>query len=95
VIGDLVTTWFALSLGLPESNPVVRVAWSHFGFAGFVGLKIALLTAVVAGYQYTERKQVRGDLDFDAIGYLDRVMKWLLVPLSFVGANNLFAITVL
>ncbi|USZ68248.1 DUF5658 family protein [Halorussus salilacus] len=40
LVGDLLTTYYGLRLGLAESNPVARAAMSHLGFGALVGLKL-------------------------------------------------------
>lgn len=40
LVGDLLTTYYGLQLGLSESNPVARTAIEQFGFAALVGLKL-------------------------------------------------------
>ncbi|ELY70599.1 DUF5658 family protein [Natronobacterium gregoryi] len=39
LLGDVVTTFVGLHLGLAESNPVARSAISGYGLAGMLGLK--------------------------------------------------------
>ncbi|KZN23820.1 hypothetical protein A4G99_13305 [Haladaptatus sp. R4] len=39
LVGDLVTTYVGLQVGLAESNPVARGALGRFGFLSLVGLK--------------------------------------------------------
>lgn len=43
LVGDLLTTYYGLQLGLTESNPVARAALDRFGFAAMVGLKLFAL----------------------------------------------------
>ncbi|UPV74160.1 DUF5658 family protein [Halorussus limi] len=40
LVGDLLTTYYGLQMGLTESNPVARTAIERFGFAAMVGLKL-------------------------------------------------------
>lgn len=40
LVGDLLTTYYGLRLGLTESNPVARTAIRQFGFGAMVGLKL-------------------------------------------------------
>jgi len=40
LVGDLVTTYYGLQVGLVESNPVARAAIERFGFAAMGGLKL-------------------------------------------------------
>lgn len=40
LVGDLLTTYYGLQLGLSESNPIARTAIEEFGFAAMVGLKL-------------------------------------------------------
>lgn len=40
LVGDLLTTYYGLQLGLSESNPVARAAIEQFGFGAMVGLKL-------------------------------------------------------
>lgn len=40
LVGDLLTTYYGLRLGLTESNPVARSAIQQFGFGAMVGLKL-------------------------------------------------------
>lgn len=39
VLGDLVTTMYGLSIGLPESNPFVRGIVENYGLVGMIALK--------------------------------------------------------
>ncbi|UPW00183.1 DUF5658 family protein [Halorussus gelatinilyticus] len=47
LVGDLLTTYYGLQLGLTESNPVARAALDRFGFAAMVGLKLFALAVGV------------------------------------------------
>ncbi|MFC4450409.1 DUF5658 family protein [Halorussus aquaticus] len=40
LVGDLLTTYYGLQMGLSESNPVARAAIETFGFSAMVGLKL-------------------------------------------------------
>ncbi|WP_240334843.1 DUF5658 family protein [Halorussus sp. MSC15.2] len=40
LVGDLLTTYYGLQMGLSESNPVARTAIETFGFSAMVGLKL-------------------------------------------------------
>lgn len=40
LVGDLLTTYYGLQLGLTESNPVARSAIEQFGFSAMVVLKL-------------------------------------------------------
>jgi hypothetical protein len=40
LVGDLLTTYYGLQLGLSESNPVARTAMERFGFSAMVGLHL-------------------------------------------------------
>lgn len=40
LVGDLLTTYYGLRLGLAESNPVARAAMQQLGFGALVGLKL-------------------------------------------------------
>ncbi|NHN59016.1 hypothetical protein G9466_08015 [Halorussus sp. JP-T4] len=40
LVGDLLTTYYGLQLGLSESNPVARAAIRQFGFSAMVGMKL-------------------------------------------------------
>ncbi|WP_135826024.1 DUF5658 family protein [Halorussus ruber] len=40
LVGDLLTTYYGLQMGLTESNPVARAAIERFGFSAMVGLKL-------------------------------------------------------
>ena len=40
LVGDLLTTYYGLRMGLTESNPVARTAMERFGFLAMVGLKL-------------------------------------------------------
>ncbi|WP_243700407.1 DUF5658 family protein [Halorussus pelagicus] len=40
LVGDLLTTYYGLKIGLTESNPVARTAMERFGFGALVGLKL-------------------------------------------------------
>ncbi|WP_158056817.1 DUF5658 family protein [Halorussus halophilus] len=40
LVGDLVTTYYGLKVGLTESNPVARAAMHQFGFAAMGALKL-------------------------------------------------------
>jgi len=40
LVGDLLTTYYGLKIGLTESNPVARAAIEQFGFSAMVALKL-------------------------------------------------------
>ena len=40
LVGDLLTTYYGLKVGLTESNPVARAAMQQFGFAAMGALKL-------------------------------------------------------
>ena len=40
LVGDLLTTYYGLQVGLSESNPVARAAIEQFGFTAMVALKL-------------------------------------------------------
>jgi hypothetical protein len=40
LVGDLVTTYYGLKIGLTESNPVARAAIEQFGFSAMIALKL-------------------------------------------------------
>lgn len=40
LVGDLLTTYYGLKLGLAESNPVARAAIEQFGFSALAVLKL-------------------------------------------------------
>ena len=40
LVGDLLTTYYGLKIGLTESNPVARAAIEQFGFSAMVVLKL-------------------------------------------------------
>ncbi|WP_321113035.1 DUF5658 family protein [Halorussus salinisoli] len=40
LVGDLLTTYYGLRIGLSESNPVARTAIDQFGFSAMVGMKL-------------------------------------------------------
>ncbi|WP_435177818.1 DUF5658 family protein [Halorussus sp. AFM4] len=40
LVGDLLTTYYGLRMGLSESNPVARAAIRQFGFGAMVGMKL-------------------------------------------------------
>lgn len=40
LVGDLLTTYYGLKIGLTESNPVARAAMQQFGFAAMGALKL-------------------------------------------------------
>jgi hypothetical protein len=40
LVGDLLTTYYGLKIGLTESNPIARAAIERFGFAAMVALKL-------------------------------------------------------
>ena len=46
-IGDLVTTYIGLSRGKREKNPLGRWLHDRFGFAGMVGLKLAVTGLII------------------------------------------------
>ncbi|WP_238392224.1 DUF5658 family protein [Halorussus amylolyticus] len=48
LVGDLLTTYYGLRLGLTESNPVARAAMGQFGFAAMVALKLFAVGVGVA-----------------------------------------------
>jgi len=40
LVGDLLTTYYGLKIGLTESNPVARAAIEQFGFSAMIALKL-------------------------------------------------------
>ncbi|MFC4553349.1 MULTISPECIES: DUF5658 family protein [Halorussus] len=40
LVGDLLTTYYGLQIGLTESNPVARAALEQFGFAAMFAMKL-------------------------------------------------------
>lgn len=40
LVGDLLTTYYGLKIGLTESNPVARAAIQQFGFSAMIALKL-------------------------------------------------------
>ena len=47
LVGDVVTTFVGLHLGLHESNPIARSAIESWGLAGMLGLKAAAVGAAL------------------------------------------------
>ena len=48
LVGDLLTTYYGLRLGLAESNPVARAALNQFGMSAMVALKLFAVCVGVA-----------------------------------------------
>ncbi|MFC7080118.1 DUF5658 family protein [Halorussus caseinilyticus] len=48
LVGDLLTTYYGLRIGLTESNPVAQAALDQFGFSAMVVLKLFALGVGVA-----------------------------------------------
>ena len=46
-LGDLATTYIGLSRGKREKNPLGRWPYNRFGFAGMVGLKLAVTGLII------------------------------------------------
>ena len=58
LIGDLLTTYYGLQLGLTESNPVARAAMEQFGFSAMVGLKLFAVGVGLACRQLLPERHV-------------------------------------
>ena len=48
LVGDIVTTFVGLQLGLAESNPVAREVIYGYGVAGMIGLKALAVGVALA-----------------------------------------------
>jgi len=51
LLGDLATTAYGLSIGLPEQNPFVKTVIEAYGVVGMVGLKALVVLWVGAIYK--------------------------------------------
>ena len=48
-IGDLVSTYVALGIGMREGNPLMSTLLAHYGFAALIVYKTAVVTVVGGG----------------------------------------------
>ena len=58
LVGDLLTTYYGLQLGLTESNPVARAALERFGFAAMAAMKLFAVGVGVFCRQFLSGRHV-------------------------------------
>jgi hypothetical protein len=58
-IGDLVSTYVALGIGMREGNPLMSSLLQHYGFASLIVYKVAVVVVVGGGVLLLQRFQPR------------------------------------
>jgi hypothetical protein len=48
-VGDLVSTYVALGIGMREGNPLMSALLQHYGFASLIVYKVAVVAVVGGG----------------------------------------------
>jgi len=73
VVLDVLTTWYALSIGYIEYNPIMANAISVFGFSGTAILKLILVGITVILFELFDKFLLNGITLFKAIDQLKKI----------------------